>query len=83
MSPNPTDRPKFVRERTGAWVATILETDESVVEVIAEGPDRFRLVIHQRGMCTDEWDDVSAPLAGHHFAQLGMIPQMHAAATED
>jgi hypothetical protein len=63
----------FVAQQHGAVVATILETDHSIVEVLKRSDNQYELIIHSRRGQTDQWDDLSAPLQPIHFQALGSI----------
>lgn len=64
---------KFVNEKYGAVVATILETEDSIVEVQARNDGVYGLIIHHRRHDSDQWDDLTAYLNPEHFDLLGSI----------
>lgn len=64
---------KFVKEKYGATVATILETDDSIVEVQERNDGVYGLIVHHRRLDSDRWDDLTAYLKPEHFELLGSI----------
>ncbi len=64
---------EFKQERYGAEVATVLENDEAIVEVMRMEDGEFQLTIHNRGERSNQWDDLSAVLTTKHFAELARI----------
>lgn len=66
---------KFVKEVYGATVATILETNDSIVEVQERNDGLYGLIIHARRHDRDQWDDLTAYLKPEHFDLLGSIAQ--------
>jgi hypothetical protein len=64
---------KFEKQTYGATVATILETDDSVVEVQERNDGCYGLIVHCRRPDRDEWDDLTAYLKAEHFDALGLI----------
>lgn len=64
---------KFVKEKYGATVATILETDDSIVEVQERNDGVYGLIIHHRRSDRDTWDDMTAYLKPEHFDLLGSV----------
>lgn len=67
------ERAEFKQQAFGADVATILETEDTLVEVVKLPRGQHQLVIHNRRGETDQWDDLSATMAPHHLAALGSI----------
>lgn len=66
-------QPKFEKQHYGAVVATILETDDSIVEVQERNDGVYGLIIHNRRADRDIWDDVTAYLLPEHFDALGSV----------
>lgn len=48
---------RFEKQHYGAVVATILETDNSIVEVQEHNDGVYGLIIHTRRYDRDHWDD--------------------------
>lgn len=61
---------RFEKQTYGATVATILETDDSIVEVQERNDGVYGLIIHARRN-DDLWDDLTAYLKPEHFEALG------------
>jgi hypothetical protein len=57
----------------GAMVATIHETPDGMVEVVARKDGRYGLVVHARRGESDRWDDLSAYLTADEFDALGSV----------
>ena len=68
-----TETAKFERQRFGAMVATIKETADGALEVLARNDGRFVLTVHNRTGETDRWEDMSITLEPKHFEMLGSI----------
>lgn len=68
-----TEAAKFEKQRFGATVAQIHETDYEAVEVQARNDGKFVLTVHNRRGDTDLWDDLSVTLEPKHFEMLGSI----------
>ena len=66
-------RIKFEKQTYGAVVATILETDDSIVEVQERNDGTYGLIIHTRRNDSDRWDDLTAYLKPEHFDALGSV----------
>lgn len=66
---------KFERQRFGAMVATILETEYGALEVVARNDGKFVLTIHNRTGESDRWEDLSVTLEPKHFEMLGSVPE--------
>lgn len=64
---------KFEKQHYGAVVATILQTDDSVVEVQERNDGCYGLIIHHRREDRDSWDDLTAYLKPEHFEALGLV----------
>lgn len=64
---------KFEKQTYGAVVATILEADNSVVEVQERNDGCYGLIIHHRREDRDGWDDLTAYLKPEHFDALGSV----------
>jgi hypothetical protein len=65
---------EFKREKYGADVATILETEDQIVEVLRHPYGTFQLIVHNRRRDNpDLWDDLSATLTPQHFIELGKV----------
>jgi hypothetical protein len=65
--------PVFKKQTYGATVATILETDDSIVEVHERNDGVYGLIVHHRREDRDNWDDLTAYLKPEHFDALGSI----------
>lgn len=70
-----TETAKFERQRYGAMVATIKETEHVVLEVLARNDGRFVLTVHNRTGEPDRWEDLSVTLEPKHFEMLGSVPE--------
>ena len=68
-----TETAKFEKQRFGATVAQIHETDYAAVEVQARNDGKFVLTVHNRRGDTHLWDDMSITLEPKHFEMLGSI----------
>ncbi len=64
---------RFEKQHYGAVVATILETDNSIVEVQEHNDGVYGLIIHTRRYDRDHWDDLTAYLKPEHFDALGSV----------
>jgi len=64
---------KFEKQETGAVVATILETDDSIVEVQERHGSVYGLIVYTRRGDGDKWDDLTAYLRPEHFDALGSV----------
>lgn len=65
---------EFVKQEFGgATVATILETDDSVVEVMERNDGTYELIVHARRSEHGEREDLSARLKPEHFDLLGSV----------
>jgi hypothetical protein len=64
---------KFEKQTYGAVVATILETDNSIVEVQERNDGFYGLIVHRRREDRDQWDDLTAYLKPEHFDALGSV----------
>lgn len=64
---------KFEKQRYGAIVATILETDVSIVEVQERNDGYYGLIVHHRRPDNGEWVDLTAHLNPEHFDALGSV----------
>lgn len=64
---------KFEKQTYGATVATILETDDSIVEVQERNDGTYGLIVHHRRCDRDSWDDLTAYLKPEHFELLGSV----------
>lgn len=73
-----TEIANFKHEPGGAEAATILETDDRIVEVQKLNDGAFSLIVHSRRPDSDQWDDLSATLKPRDFAVLGSIATMGA-----
>lgn len=72
--PEPQDaRASFGKETYGAVVATILETDDSIVEVQEGNDGVYGLIVHTKRSDTEQWDDLTAYLRPEHFEALGSV----------
>ena len=69
----------FKLESSGAEVATILDNENAVLEVMKRSDGTYELTVHNRRGETDRWDDLSVVLKPRHFAVLGSIATMDAA----
>lgn len=65
----------FVKHQYGAVVATILETDDSIVEVQERNDGVYGLIVHHRRCYSDTWDDLTAYLKPEHFDLLGSVAE--------
>jgi hypothetical protein len=64
----------FKKEQlTGAMVATILDNENEVLEVLKRSDGKYDLIVHNRRGETDQWDDFTVTLKPAHFAVLGTI----------
>lgn len=70
-----TETAKFKRQRYGAMVATIKETEHVALEVLARNDGRFVLTVHNRSGEPDRWEDLSVTLEPKHFEMLGSVPE--------
>ena len=68
-----TETAKFEKQRFGATVAQIHETDYAAIEVQARNDGKFVLTVHNRRGDTNLWDDMSITLEPKHFEMLGSI----------
>lgn len=68
-----TETARFEKQRFGATVAQIHETDYAAVEVQARNDGKFVLTVHNRRGNTNLWDDMSVTLEPKHFEMLGSI----------
>lgn len=73
---------KFEKQHYGATVATILETDNSVVEVQERNDGEYGLIVHHRREDRDDWDDLTAYLKPEHFDALGSVARRMRGETE-
>jgi hypothetical protein len=64
---------KFEKQTYGAVVATILEADNSIVEVQERNDGAYGLIVHHRREDRDTWDDLTAYLKPEHFDALGSV----------
>lgn len=65
---------KFVQQHYGAVVATIMETEDTLVEVCQRHGGDFDLTIHsRRGGESDRFDYLTASLKPEHFEALGSV----------
>lgn len=64
---------KFEKQTYGAVVATILETESSIVEVQERNDGCYGLIVHHRREDRDNWDDLTAYLKPEHFDALGSV----------
>lgn len=64
---------KFEKQRFGATVAQIHETDYAALEVQARNDGKFVLTVHNRTGEPDRWEDFSITLEPKHFEMLGSI----------
>jgi hypothetical protein len=62
-----------VKEQWGAVVATIMETDDSMVDVQECNDGVYGLIISHRRSDSDTWDDLTAYLKPEHFDLLGSV----------
>jgi len=69
-----TSTTKWVTEPHGAVVATVLETYETIVEVLKRSDGKFDLIIHRR--CGDGFDDLTATVEAGHLIALGSLPTL-------
>lgn len=67
---------EFKRQKYGSDVATILETDEQVLEILRRRDGIFDLIVHNRILDTDRWEDLTVNLKPEHFIELGNIADM-------
>ncbi len=65
--PTSESGPCFVKEAGGAIVATILETEDTIVELQKHTSGTFGLTIHRRCDQSDNFDDLTASLGAEHF----------------
>jgi len=70
-----TSAAKFERQRFGALVATIVETDHVALEVLVRNDGKFVLTVHNRTGEPDRWEDLSVTLEPKHFEMLGSVPE--------
>lgn len=70
-----TETAKFERQRFGAMVATIRETEHVALEILARNDGRFVLTVHNRTGEPDRWEDLSITLEPKHFEMLGSVPE--------
>lgn len=70
-----TETAKFERQRFGAMVATIRETEHVALEILARNDGRFVLTVHNRAGEPDRWEDLSITLEPKHFEMLGSVPE--------
>jgi predicted NAD/FAD-dependent oxidoreductase len=68
-----TEIASFKKQTYGAVVATILETDNSIVEVTERNDGVYGLTIHTRRNDSDRWDDLTAYLTPRQFELLGTV----------
>jgi hypothetical protein len=66
---------QFIKQAHGAIVATILETDDSIVEVQERNDGVYGLIVHHRREDRDRWDDLTAYLKPEHFDLLGSVAE--------
>jgi hypothetical protein len=72
-----TEIAKFqIQQLGGADVATILDNESEVLEIVRRSDGTFELIVHNRRGETDRWDDLSVVLKPQHFAVLGSIAEM-------
>lgn len=64
---------KFNKQTYGADVATILDNEDEIVEVLRREDGNFELTVHNRRGGTEGWTDLSAILTPEHFIELGKI----------
>lgn len=62
----------FERQKYGADVATIVENDERILEVLRRKDGLFDLTIHSR-IWDGEWEDLTVTLNAVHFIDLGRV----------
>ena len=67
---------EFKKQAYGADVATVLENEDSVLEVLRRKDGKFELTIHSRQPDTDRWEDLTSVLEPPHFIELGRIADM-------
>lgn len=70
-----TEAAKFEKQRFGAMVAQIHETEFEAIEVQARNDGKFILTVHNRRGDTNLWDDMSVTLEPKHFEMLGSVPE--------
>lgn len=66
----------FKKQHYGAEVATILNNEQEVVEVVRRTDGDFELTVHNREGESDRWHDLSAVLKPAHFVALGQIAEL-------
>ena len=71
--PSAAPKAEFVKQRYGAIVATIRETDGGLLEVQQVNDGTFILTVHSRVGESDRFEDLSIKLERKHFAMLGSI----------
>jgi Ser/Thr protein kinase RdoA (MazF antagonist) len=67
----PTDQAEFVKQKYGAVVATIRETDDDALEVQDIGDGTYTLTVFDYS--NGRHNDMSIRLERKHFAMLGSI----------
>ena len=67
---------EFKKQHYGADVATVLDNEAEVVEVMRRSDGKFELTVHNRQGESDRWRDISAVLKPEHFVELGKIAEM-------
>jgi hypothetical protein len=64
---------EFKKEIYGAEVATIVENEDEILEVLRRSDGKFDLTVHCRRPKTGRWDDLTVVLEPRHFKDLGDI----------
>lgn len=69
----PGEALKFRKEHYGATVATLIDTEDTIVEISARSDGDYELIVHNREGERDTFRDCSALLKPKHFAALGTL----------
>lgn len=64
---------KFRKEHYGATVATLIDSEDVVVEILARSDGDYELIVHNREGERDTFRDCSAVLKPKHWAALGEL----------
>lgn len=73
MRDNVTQLVNFTRNAAGDDYATIVDTDNEVLEIVRRDHGDFELIAYNRRTFKDEWDEVSVILNPRHLAALGSL----------
>lgn len=64
---------QFKKEVYGANVATLLDNEHEIVEIVKRTDGTFDFIVHNRDGETDRWNEKSATLTKKHMALLGRL----------